>query len=112
MPRLYDVFSVPADTKEPQKGGRKLNATPMTLQEVKVFVSKFTEHKERIIVWRRWVPAKPGSWIIVRKDTGEAVMETFEEDTAKAINTKNYKALPALEYLQAFNAKIKEGNHA
>jgi hypothetical protein len=49
---------------------------------------------------------KTASWIIVNKATGQAVFETFNENTAKAVNTRLYKAVPALEYLCALNAAI------
>lgn len=47
------------------------------------------------------------SWVIVNKSTGVAVFETFNENTAKAINNKLYKAVPILEYLQEFNRRVK-----
>jgi hypothetical protein len=50
---------------------------------------------------------KTSSWIIVNKATGKAVFETFNENTAKAVNTRLYKAVPVLEYLYALNAAIK-----
>jgi hypothetical protein len=50
---------------------------------------------------------KTASWIIVNKATGYAVFETFNENTAKAVNTRLYEAIPALLYLQQLNAKIK-----
>lgn len=50
---------------------------------------------------------KTASWIIVNKATGQAVFETFNENTAKAINTRLYKAVPALEYLYALNDAIR-----
>jgi len=50
---------------------------------------------------------KTASWIIVNKATRQAVFETFNENTAKAVNTKLYEALPALQYLQALNRSIK-----
>ena len=51
---------------------------------------------------------KTASWIIVNKATRQAVFETFNENTAKAVNAKLYEALPALQYLQALNRSIKE----
>ena len=42
------------------------------------------------------------SWIICNKLTDKAVFETFNENTAIAINAgKQYIAVPALEYLQS-----------
>lgn len=46
---------------------------------------------------------KTASWVIVNKATGFAIFETFNENTAKAINTQLYKAVPILEYLQSLN---------
>ena len=50
---------------------------------------------------------KTASWVIVNKATGVAVFETFNQNTAKAINDKLYKAVPILEYLQEFNRRVK-----
>ena len=51
---------------------------------------------------------KTASWIIVDIKTGKAVMETYDKATAdKAAGTGHYRAVPALEYLQAINARIK-----
>jgi hypothetical protein len=49
---------------------------------------------------------KTASWIIVNKATRESVFETFHENTAKAINSRLYEAVPALQYLQQLNAGI------
>ncbi len=51
---------------------------------------------------------KTSSWIIVNKATRAAVFETFNENTAKAVNVKLYEAIPALQYLQQLNRTIKE----
>ena len=48
---------------------------------------------------------KPASWIIVNKATRQAVFETFNENTAKAVNGKLYEAVPILQYLQSLNKK-------
>ena len=50
---------------------------------------------------------KTASWVIVNKNTGFAVFETFNENTARAVNQRLYIAVPILEYLQQLNAKIK-----
>lgn len=52
---------------------------------------------------------KTTSWIIINKATRQAVFETFNENTAKAVNTRLYEAIPALQYLQQLNRTIKEG---
>ena len=51
---------------------------------------------------------KNASWVIVNTVTGFAVFETFNENTAKTVNPKFYKAVPILEYLQNLNKSIKE----
>lgn len=48
------------------------------------------------------------SWIIVRKDDGAVVFETFNPKVAAAVNTVHYRAVPVLEYLQSLNRAIKE----
>lgn len=50
---------------------------------------------------------KPASWVIVNKATRVAVFETFNENTAKAINTRLYEAVPILRYLQQINRSLK-----
>lgn len=50
---------------------------------------------------------RSGSWVIVNKATGAAVYETFSPKLVRRVNTAKYKAVPALEYLQALNARIK-----
>jgi hypothetical protein len=49
------------------------------------------------------------SWIITEKATGNAIAETFLRHVAEAVNTEKYEAVPAMEYLQGLNRKIKEG---
>jgi hypothetical protein len=51
---------------------------------------------------------KTASWIVIDKATGEAVLETFEQSTADAINRDKFDVLPALQYLQQLNRNIKE----
>ena len=46
------------------------------------------------------------SWVIVRKATGEAVLETYDDRVAFAINKDKYRAVPILEYLVGINADI------
>jgi hypothetical protein len=50
---------------------------------------------------------KTASWVIINKATRQAVFETFNENTAKAVNTWLYEAVPILEYLQQLNRSIK-----
>jgi len=46
---------------------------------------------------------KTASWVIINIATGITVFETYNENTAKAVNTKLYRAIPILEYLQSLN---------
>ena len=55
---------------------------------------------------------KTASWVIVNRATGAAVFETFNENTAKAINEKLYRAIPALEYLQQLNKALTIARHS
>ena len=52
---------------------------------------------------------KTASWVIVNKATRQAIFETFNENTAKAVNVKLYEALPALQYLRQLNKSLKQG---
>jgi len=51
---------------------------------------------------------KSNSWIIVRKATGEVVMETFNPDIVKAINRQAYHVFTAYDWLVHYNAKLRE----
>jgi len=44
-----------------------------------------------------------GSWIVVRRSTGEAVLETFERRTAEAINQDLYEVRTAAQHLASLN---------
>ena len=48
----------------------------------------------------------PASWVIVRLATDEAVFETFNEQTARAINRDRYRAVPIHEYLGQLHQRI------
>lgn len=50
--------------------------------------------------------SRTSSWVIVHRDTGAALFETFSEDVARAVNTEKYAALPILAYLQGVNRRI------
>ena len=43
------------------------------------------------------------SYVIVSKETGKAVFETFNEKTAMAVNAKKYNVMPILQYLYSLN---------
>lgn len=47
------------------------------------------------------------SWIIVSRDTGKPVLETFSRAVADAVNVNKYEVLTALEWLQRFNRQCK-----
>jgi hypothetical protein len=49
------------------------------------------------------------SWIIVSRDTGKPVFETWHETTAQKINTTKYQVFTAYGYLCQLNSQIKEG---
>ena len=55
---------------------------------------------------------KTASWVIVSKQSGKAVLETFDSSLIDCINQKLYKAIPILEYLQNLNKILKEVEHA
>ena len=44
-----------------------------------------------------------GSWIVVRRATGEAVLETYSRQVAEAINQDRYEVVTALSWLQSLN---------
>lgn len=50
---------------------------------------------------------KTSSWVIINKATKQAVFETFNQNTANAVNTRLYEAVPVLQYLQGINATLK-----
>ena len=52
-----------------------------------------------------------GSWIVVRRATGEIVLEIFRQHrkTAEAINQSAYTVFTAAQWLGAYNAAIREG---
>lgn len=45
------------------------------------------------------------SWVVRNKHTKFVIFETFNENTVKALNTKQYEAVPIGEYLASLNAK-------
>lgn len=47
------------------------------------------------------------SWVIRNKETGQVVMETFNPDKVKALNTGKYEAVPIAKYLGDLNRQIK-----
>lgn len=50
-----------------------------------------------------------GSWVIVRRDTGQGVFETFKRSVAEKVNGASYEVLTAADYLGRLNARIRAG---
>ena len=48
------------------------------------------------------------SWIITERATGKAVMETFSETTAQAVNLERFDVQEAGQYLAALNQGFRE----
>jgi hypothetical protein len=48
-----------------------------------------------------------GSWIAVDRATGVPVLETFNRDTAAAINQSRYEVLTAAQWLARFNRAVR-----
>jgi hypothetical protein len=51
---------------------------------------------------------KTASWVIVDKQTGAALFETFQASIIPKINTARYEAVPILTYLQQLNRIVKK----
>jgi len=51
---------------------------------------------------------KSNSWIIVSKQSGKALFETWDARLVRCINTKFYEALTSYDYLTRLNQQIKE----
>ena len=49
------------------------------------------------------------SWIIVNRETGESVFETYNVKIAAAVNTAKYDVMSAHAYLVDLNRRIKAG---
>lgn len=45
------------------------------------------------------------SWVVVSKDTGEAVLETFSRAVIQAVNLDCYRVVPIMEWLKSLNSK-------
>lgn len=43
------------------------------------------------------------SWIIVHRETGDVVMETFSRGVVRKVNTDKYRAVPILEWLASLS---------
>jgi hypothetical protein len=51
---------------------------------------------------------RTASWVVVQKDTGKAILETFDPKMVAAINLDRYRVIPILEYLTTLNRQIQE----
>jgi len=69
---------------------------------------KYPNLVDNIAAARNPTMKKSASWVIVNKETGEPVLETYNEKMLSKLNTEKYEAIPALKYLVALNKKIKE----
>lgn len=47
-----------------------------------------------------------GSWIVVDRETGKAVLETFQRSVAEKVNQDKYEVKTALEYLCSLRKKL------
>ena len=52
------------------------------------------------------MPTLCNSWIIVSRETGKPVFETWSQHAAESVNAARYEVLTALEWLQRFNRSI------
>ena len=51
---------------------------------------------------------KTASWVIIDKQTGAVLFETFQASIIPKINAARYEAVPILEYLQQLNRSVKK----
>ena len=49
-----------------------------------------------------------GSWVVVSRETGKPVLETFERKTAEAINQDKYEVLTALQWAARYNEAVRK----
>lgn len=57
------------------------------------------------------VPALPphcGSWVVVRRDTGAAILKTARRSIVERVNGDSYAVLTAADYLGRLNALIRK----
>jgi hypothetical protein len=47
------------------------------------------------------------SWVIVSKETGKPVLETYDFELCQFVNIKKYRVVPILYWLQEFNRNVK-----
>ena len=51
---------------------------------------------------------KVSSFVVIRKEDGVAVFETFNHEIVKKLNKEKYEAIPIMKYLCDLNKKIKD----
>jgi hypothetical protein len=52
---------------------------------------------------------KPSSsWVVVDRETGKPVLETFERKTAERVNQSRYEVLTAQDWLERFNGSLRK----
>lgn len=71
---------------------------------------KQVQKEEDLLEPSQTLKRETASWVIVNKETNEAMFETYDKNKVNALNTSKYKAVPILEYLQGINKKIKESS--
>jgi hypothetical protein len=49
-----------------------------------------------------------GSWVVVDRETGESVLETFSKRLAESINQNRYEVVTALQWLHRFNGRARD----
>jgi hypothetical protein len=47
------------------------------------------------------------SWVILEKSSTRVICETFDKHVVERLNTERYEAVPILDYLVGFNAKVR-----
>ena len=47
------------------------------------------------------------SWVVVSRETGQAVLETFSRKIADAVNLDRYRVVPILQWLGSINSALR-----
>lgn len=53
-----------------------------------------------------------GSWFVISRATGRAILETFERSTAERVNQAAYEVLTAAQWLGRGNRQLREARAA
>lgn len=48
-----------------------------------------------------------GSWVVISRETGQPIFETFNRATARAVNQARYEVLTAAQWLGRFNVLVR-----